>query len=100
MQNDVANQGPLTEVTPARIANAITATHWIFWYALLAAILLHVVAIVVYAAAKGQDLLRPMITGWKMLPANVAQPPLASLLRAVLLLGISALAVVALVNLV
>ena len=100
VQNDVANQGPLTEVTPARIANAITATHWIFWYALLGAILLHVVAIVVYAAAKGQDLLRPMITGWKMLPANVAQPPLASLLRAVLLLGISALAVVALVNLV
>ena len=35
--NDVADQGPLTELVPAPIANAITALHWIFWDALLAA---------------------------------------------------------------
>jgi cytochrome b len=98
VQNDVANQGPLTEITPARIANGITASHRLFWDALLGAILLHVLAIIVYAAAKGQDLLRPMITGWKMLPAGVVQPPVAGPLRAALLLGISALAVAALAS--
>jgi len=98
VQNDVANQGPLTEITPARIANAITATHWIFWDWLLAAVALHTLAITLYGAAKGQDLLRPMITGLKMLPADFAQPPVASTLRAALLLGVSALLVAALAS--
>jgi cytochrome b len=98
VQNDVANQGPLTEITPARIANAITASHRIFWDALIGAVLLHTLAIIVYAAAKGQDLLRPMITGRKRLPAGVAQPPVAGTLRAALLLGVSALAVAALAS--
>jgi cytochrome b len=98
VQNDVANQGPLTDITPARIANAITATHWIFWDALLAAVALHILAIALYAAAKGHDLVRPMITGVKMLPAGAVQPRLASPLRAALLLGVSALGVAVLAN--
>jgi cytochrome b len=98
--NDVANQGPLTELVAAPIANAITALHWIFWDALLAAVALHLLAILVYAAAKGQNLLLPMITGWKTLPARVSQPRMASPLRASFLLGCSALAVAVLVNLV
>jgi cytochrome b len=98
--NDVANQGPVTELAPAPMANAITALHWIFWDALLAAVALHLLAILVYAAAKGQNLLLPMITGWKTLPASVAQPRMASPLRATFFLGCSALAVAVLVNLV
>jgi cytochrome b len=98
VQNDVANQGPLSEITPARVANAITASHWIFWDALLGAMSLHVLAIIVYAAVKGQDLLRPMVSGQKRLPADVAQPPVAGALRAALLLAISALAVAALAS--
>ena len=31
VNNDVADEGPLTELSPAPIANAITALHWIFW---------------------------------------------------------------------
>ena len=96
VQNDVANQGPLTEVTPARIANAITVAHRILWDALLAAVALHILAIAVYATAKRQDLLRPMITGLKMLPGEVVQPRIAGTLRAALLLSASALAVAAL----
>jgi cytochrome b len=98
LQNDVANQGPLTDITPARIANAITASHWIFWDALLAAIAIHILAIAAYAAAKGHDLVRPMVTGVKMLPAGVAQPSTANPLRAVFLLGVSALGVAVLAN--
>jgi cytochrome b len=96
--NDVADQGPLTELVPARIANTITALHWIFWDALLAAVALHVLAILVYAAAKGQNLVMPMIVGVKSLPAEAPQPRMAGPLRASLFLGASALAVALLVN--
>jgi cytochrome b len=96
--NDVADQGPLTELVPARIANAITALHWILWDALLAAIALHVLAIAIYAIAKGHDLLTPMVTGRKRMPPEVPRPRIGSLVRASLLLGVSALAVAVLVN--
>jgi cytochrome b len=96
--NDVADQGPLTEIVPARIANTITALHWIFWDLLLGAIALHVLAIVLYAAAKGQNLVTPMITGRKTLPADALQPRMNGLLRASFFLGVSALAVAVLVN--
>jgi cytochrome b len=93
--NDVADEGPLTELTPASIANAITALHGIFWNALLAAAALHVLAILVYAIAKGHNLLSPMITGYKSVPADVQIPHMAGLSRALILLGCSALAVAA-----
>jgi cytochrome b len=85
--NDVADEGPLTALVPAQIANAITALHAIFWDALLAAVALHVAAIVVYAAAKGHNLLRPMITGRKTLPPDVPAPRIAGNARAVALLA-------------
>jgi len=93
--NDVADEGPLTELTPASIANAITALHGFFWDALLAGAALHVLAILLYAIAKGHNLLRPMITGYKRLPAGVPIPHTAGLLRALTLLGCSALAAAA-----
>src|SRR6202166_1324844 len=43
--NDIADEGPLTELVPAWVANAIAASHAILWDALLAAIVLHVLAI-------------------------------------------------------
>lgn len=94
--NDVADVGPLTAFTPAPIANAITALHLIFWDALLAAVLAHVAAILVYAVAMRHDLVIPMITGRKTLPASVPLPRMAGHARAVLLLACSALAATAL----
>lgn len=96
--NDVADAGPLTELVPAPIANAITTLHLIFWDALLAAVTLHVLAILVYAVAKRQNLLLPMITGWKTLPESVPRPRMAGHARAVFLFGCSALAAAALAN--
>ena len=98
--NDIADEGPMTEMAPAWLANAITASHAIVWDALLAAIVLHVLAIVVgFALIKGQNLLRPMITGTKLLPQNVAEPrPGSPALAALLLLG-CALVTALLVNL-
>jgi cytochrome b len=91
--NDVADEGPFTELIPASVANSLTALHWMIWDALLAAVALHLVAVVLYAAVKGQNLLRPMVTGWKTLPAGVQQPRVVGAARAIVLLGCSALAV-------
>src|SRR5207253_5841770 len=52
LDNDIANVGPLTEVTSAPIANAIEALHAILWDVLLTAIVLHIAAIGGYAAVK------------------------------------------------
>jgi cytochrome b len=86
--NDIADEGPMTEMVPAWAANAIASSHAIVWDALLAASVLHVLAIAGFAAIKGQNLLRPMITGTKVLPASVAEPRAGSpALAALLLLG-------------
>jgi cytochrome b len=97
--NDIADVGPLTEITPAPVANAIAALHAIFWDALLAAIGLHLLTILVYAVAKGQHLLLPMITGTKVLPESVPPPRIASLTRAAFLIAGSAAAAAILINL-
>ena len=97
--NDMADEGPLTEIVPAWAANAIASAHAILWDALLAAIVLHVLAIAGFAVIKGQNLLRPMITGTKVLPASVAAPRAGSAARAGLLLLGSAVATALLVNL-
>ena len=94
--NDVANEGPLTETVPAVVANLITDLHAYFWDALLAATVLHVIAILIYVAVIRHDLVTPMITGRKTLPRDTKSPRLASIARAAFLLGCSALAAAAL----
>jgi cytochrome b len=98
IENDIANVGPLTEFTPAPVADAIEALHATFWNGLLAAIALHIAAILVYAMAKRHNLLVPMITGRKTLPADVVQPRMAGLARAGLLLAASSIVVAELVR--
>ncbi|MGH9485794.1 MAG: cytochrome b/b6 domain-containing protein [Terriglobales bacterium] len=99
VNNEVAVEGPLTELVPVRLADLITDLHNIFWQLLLAAVVLHVVAVIVYWAAKRQNLVLPMISGRKTLPPGVAPPAMAGPLRALLLLGAGVLAAAVLVNL-
>ncbi|MGH6988668.1 MAG: cytochrome b/b6 domain-containing protein [Stellaceae bacterium] len=94
--NDVADEGPFTEITPAPIANAITALHAVLWDALLAAVALHLAAILLYAVVKRQNLVWPLITGRKTLPDVVSAPRIAGGLGALLLLVLSAIAAAAL----
>jgi cytochrome b len=93
--NDVADEGPLTHAVPAMVLNLITDLHTLLWDALLAAALLHITVISVYAVAKGQNLLRPMLTGRKQLPDQITPPRVTSLLLAGVVLG-GSVAVVAL----
>ena len=97
--NDIADVGPLTGIVPAAVANAIDASHAILWDVLLAAIVLHVLAIFGYAAVKGQNLLLPMITGTKILPESVPAPRIESPARAAFLFACSAAAAAVLAKL-
>jgi cytochrome b len=90
VNNEIADQGPLSERVPAWLANAISALHGLAWDALLAAVALHVLVIALYAAVKGHDLVRPMVTGYKLLPSSMAAPRRAPILWALLALGIGA----------
>jgi cytochrome b len=98
INNDIADQGPFTELVPAAAANFITALHDIFWQALLAAVGLHVLAVVVYGAVKRQNLILPMITGRKILPSGVQPPVFARPIRALLLVGCGTLVAAVLAN--
>ncbi|CAB3792624.1 hypothetical protein LMG28688_03564 [Paraburkholderia caffeinitolerans] len=89
--NDIADEGPLSEVVPAAVANAIAAIHAYGWDALAAAVVLHVCAIAVYALVKRHNLLGPMVTGAKRLPATVHAPRRASFWLAALLMAAAAL---------
>jgi cytochrome b len=95
--NDVADEGPFTELTPAPIANLMTALHdRLLWLALVAAAALHVAAILLYGLAKRHNLLLPMITGRKRLPHSVSAPRFRSSARALVLLAGAAAAAAAL----
>ncbi|HTH61137.1 MAG TPA: cytochrome b/b6 domain-containing protein [Paraburkholderia sp.] len=93
--NEVTDEGPLSAIVPAAFANAISWLHAFGWDLIFAAVVLHVGAIAVYAIAKGHNLVGPMLTGRKRLPATMPAPARSPLWLAVLLLGVSA-AVVAL----
>ena len=98
VNNDVADEGPLTEIVPAPIANLIDALHTVFWWTLLVAVALHVLAIGIYWALKRQNLVLPMITGRKTLPPDTQPPALAGPLRALVIFAGSVLVAAALVT--
>jgi cytochrome b len=97
VDNDIADVGPLTELTPAPAANLMTALHdRLLWNALLAAVALHVLAILAYGLVKRHNLLLPMITGRKTLPDGTAAPRIVPAARALIFLACAAAAAAAL----
>ena len=99
VNNDVANEGPLTPLSPARMADALTDLHDVFlWGALVAAAVLHVLAIIAYRVAKGHNLVVPMITGHKRLPQPISPPRMVRWTRALLCLVCAVAVAVVLAN--
>lgn len=70
-----SQHGPLanavSEATSARMSNL----HLTLVNVLLGAVLLHVAAVMLYRLVKGQDLVVPMVTGTKDIPASHAKAP-------------------------
>lgn len=87
------DHGPLAKTVASETSDWLTGLHHRNFNLILAAAGLHVLAVVAYALLKGQDLVRPMVTGSKTLPADMAAPRLGSPLLAAALLGAVALAV-------
>lgn len=74
--------GPLAGHVSDSLADLANRIHGLAFTVLLAAIGLHILAVFAYALVKRHDLVRPMITGTKRLPAATRQPRMASPLLA------------------
>jgi cytochrome b len=87
-------QGPLAARVSAETAEWLTGWHHAIFDGILIAVALHVLAVAAYALLKGHDLVRPMLTGRKRLPADTPAPRHGSPLLAAALLGVAVLVVV------
>ncbi len=82
-------EGPFAHLVSQQTSEQISAVHGVNFDLILAAIALHVLAILAYAVVKKHALLWPMITGRKRLPGATPQPRMASPLLAALVLALA-----------
>jgi cytochrome b len=94
--DDVMNEGPLAHLAGKARSDWLSNIHSINFTLIEIAVGLHVLAVLTYAVLKGQDLVRPMLTGRKRLPTTLAAPRMARLWLAILVLAV-AVAVVAMI---
>ena len=96
--NDIDAKGPLAHLVSKGTSDWLSGVHATSFYVLLALVVLHIAAIIAYAAIPRHDLVRAMVTGKKRLPANLRQPRFASPLLALGILLVAAGAVWVLVR--
>ncbi len=94
--DQVFSEGPLAKLVGGSWSDRISGWHAFNFNLILALIVLHVVAVIAYAAVKRHDLVRPMVTGLKRLPDSIPAPRMASLALAAVVFAIVAGAVWAL----
>ncbi len=87
--DDATADGPLRHLVSKATSDRISSVHAFNFNLILAAIGLHVLAILAYALIKKHNLLWPMITGRKRLPGATRQPRMASPLLALLILALA-----------
>lgn len=89
-RSDAESAGPYSLWLTPEQSKTVSALHSLNFALLAGAVGLHVAAILLYRLLKGQNLLSPMITGRKRLPAATPPPRLAPPGRALLLYLLSA----------
>jgi cytochrome b len=94
--DDGATEGPLAKYVKKTTSDSLSGVHGLNFNILLGFIGLHILAIIAYAVVKKHDLVRPMITGKKKLPAATRAPRMASPILALAILIVAAVAVWAL----
>jgi cytochrome b len=92
--DDGDTEGPLFDRVGKDWSDWLSHIHSVNFKLIQIAVVVHVAAVLGYAVLKRHDLVRPMITGRKLLPSWLAAPTLASPLRALVLFAL-AVAVVA-----
>ena len=92
--DQVLTHGPLAPHVAPETSDLATAIHATNFWLILVLAGLHVLAVFAYALLKGQDLVRPMVTGVKRLPAAMAgrAPRLGSPALGAVLLAAAAVA--------
>jgi cytochrome b len=88
--DDVNARGPLALRVGKAISDTFSHWHAVNFWLILAGITLHVLVVGAYAVLKGQNLVRPMITGKKRLPGRTPAPRLRSPLLAGAIFTVSA----------
>ena len=88
--DDILTRGPLAGFVSGETSYFLTTLHGWNFNLILALVGLHVAAVLLYALAKRQDLVRPMVTGNKRLPEGTAAPRFAPLWRGALVAGLAA----------
>lgn len=87
--------GPLAKAVPGDVSDTLTGWHHrVFYYGILVAAGLHILAVLAYAVVKRHDLVRPMVLGSKRLPADAPAPRLGSPVLAAALMAAAAVVVV------
>ena len=84
--DDDLNEGPLAKYVGDHASGRLSHLHSLNFNLILGLSILHVLAVIAYAAVKRHDLVRPMITGKKRMPAAMRPPRMASSLLALLVL--------------
>ena len=82
--------GPLSHLVPEATGTRALALHRASFTVLAIVVGLHVLAVLFYAVVKRHDLVRPMITGKKRLPATTRAPRMANPLLAAAILVVAA----------
>lgn len=85
--------GPLAKAVPGAVSDRLTSLHHLVFDAIMAVAALHIGAVAAHRLLRGHDLVRPMITGHKLLPLDARAPRMGSPLLAAALLGAAALLV-------
>ena len=91
--DDIAFQGYLSGLIDKSLSDRLTGLHKLAFNALLVMIALHLAAIAFYAHVKKDNLVKPMITGWKEVEHHHPAPTGGGIGRLVLALAVAGLAV-------
>ncbi len=92
-------EGPLMHLVGKDQSNWLSHIHALNFNFIEWVIVLHVVAIVLYAVLKRQDLVRPMVTGTKLMPPDAAPPRMVNPVWALVVLAVAAIVVAVVVRL-
>jgi len=96
--DDVLTEGPLADTVDKSTSDWLSHIHVVNFRLIKLAVAAHILAVLTYAVLKRHDLVRPMLTGRKRLPAELPPPRMASPWLALLLVVLAAGAVTWLVN--
>ncbi len=71
--DQIATQGPLADLVSDAWSDRLSSVHAWNFYVLLGLVSLHIVAVLYYRLVKGQNLIGPMFSGVKRVPAKLAE---------------------------